>query len=339
VAREYPWEVCEVSSRVIHSLAISGLLTLELHSLNNEGAEGNYLQTRQVEIVNKSGQIESVNAISGDMLKHIQAEHLHDVAIQDGLPLCEACRRLDANRVLGDQEFLKGLPQGASDSAILDAVLKRCAMDDAEGILITSEVGGKKRAIPRKSVVEFGWVVGRPASTHTESYFHVKYAPEGRGKGSTDDPSNLGQNIFHRPASSGQYAVVLCVDLYRLGRNDITLRYALDAGERRRRAAALLKSILFTFVKPTGAHRNTQNPHILDFTGVVTLSKTSLPAPTISALNDEFAAEVKRIAASLNRLQAQSVDTLEFSSPAGFAELVAELVPACEPYEVQAYGE
>ena len=76
-----------------------------------------------------------------------------------------------------------------------------------------------------KVVCEFGWVVGRPESTVTASYFHAKYVPEGRGKGSGAG-ENLGQNIFHRPASSGQYAVVLNVDLYKIGRNDISLEYA-----------------------------------------------------------------------------------------------------------------
>ena len=51
----------------INSISISGLLTLNMHALNNEGSEGNYLQTRMVEIVDEKGIAHSVNAISGDM--------------------------------------------------------------------------------------------------------------------------------------------------------------------------------------------------------------------------------------------------------------------------------
>ena len=67
----------------IYSLSISARLTLDMHSLNNEGSEGNQLQTRMVDIVAADGRLYSVNAISGDMLKHIQAEHLYHIAQGD----------------------------------------------------------------------------------------------------------------------------------------------------------------------------------------------------------------------------------------------------------------
>jgi CRISPR-associated protein Cst2 len=35
----------------IRSLSLSGRLTLDMHSLNNEGGEGNQIQTRMVHIV------------------------------------------------------------------------------------------------------------------------------------------------------------------------------------------------------------------------------------------------------------------------------------------------
>lgn len=36
------------------SLSISGLITMELHALNNEGAEGNTMMTRMVDIMRVS---------------------------------------------------------------------------------------------------------------------------------------------------------------------------------------------------------------------------------------------------------------------------------------------
>lgn len=318
----------------VHSLAISGLVTLDLHSLNNEGAEGNYLQTRQVQVVDKQGNTHAVNAISGDMFKHIQAEHLYGLATETGLPLCTACARFDANRIVADTEFATGFNKDAADNEILTGAIRRCVLDDAEGILITSEIGGKKRAIARKSVLEFGWVVGRPEATRTESYFHVKYVPEGRGKGSGDETGagNVGQNIFHRPASSGQYAVVVNVDLFRLGRNDITLEYVLPAEERAKRAKAVLQSLLFTFLKPTGAHRNTQHPHVVDFQGRIAVSASTVPAPTASALNDNYEAEIDRIKAALDKMWPGAVTVEGFESLGGYAELVEKIVSQAEPY-------
>lgn len=312
----------------IRSLAISGLLTLNLHSLNNEGAEGNYMQTRQVQVVDKDGNLFDVNAISGDMFKHIQGEYLYYLAKEDGLPLCTGCEHLDANRIVVDKEFASQYPKDSADSDILSGALKRCILDDTQGILITSEIGEKKRAIGRKSVLEFGWVVGRPETTRTDSYFHVKYASEGRGKGSGEGTgsANTGQNIFHRPASSGQYAVNLNLDLYRVGYNDILMDYALAETERLQRIEALLKSVLFTFIQPKGAMRNTQNPHVVDFAGVITLSNSTFPAPMVSALNPSYHEEISRVADTFNILKDGSVSTITFTTLAEFAEALVKVI-------------
>jgi CRISPR-associated protein Cst2 len=309
------------------SLSISGLLTLELHALNNEGAEGNTMMTRMVDVIDQHGKKTTVNAVSGDMFKHIQVEHLLGDAKQNGLPLCKACEVLDANRICADESFMKSTvyTKETPDNVILHAVLNRCVIDDCAGILITGEIG-KKRSIARKSCIEFGWVVGVPERITTDSYFHAKYVPEGRGKGSGSG-ENLGQNIFHRPASSGQYAVVLNVDLYKVGRNDITLQYDVEDPARRKRMAALLRSVINTFVKPTGAHRNTQNPHVVDFQGVIATSSSTVPAPSVSALNPNYADEMKRIAVALNGLDTKNgLAVSTFDSLANFTERMAAII-------------
>src|SRR5690242_7225972 len=187
----------------IASLSIAARSTLDMHSLNNEGGEGNQIQTRMVDIVGGDGHMHNVNAISGDMLKHIQAQHFFELARDQRLPLCAGCARFDANRINADKAFAEALPK--SDPEALSALLRHCAMDDTAGILITAG----NRSLPRKSVVEFGWVVGIPALVETDSYFHVKYAERGKERREADaaardrEGANLGQAIFHRPASSG----------------------------------------------------------------------------------------------------------------------------------------
>jgi CRISPR-associated protein Cst2 len=320
---------------MIHCLSISGLLTLELHALNNEGAEGNTMMTRMVDIIDRHGRKHTVNAVSGDMFKHILVEHLLGEAGLHGLDLCKGCEVFDANRICSPREdFLRtqGWDAKTLDSVILRGVLRKCTIDDCAGILITGNIG-KDRSIARKSCVEFGWVVGRPDATTTDSYFHAKYVPEGRGKGAGEG-ENVGQNIFHRPASSGRYAVVVNVDLYKVGRNDITLEYDLEGGKsgelRRKRMASLLRSLIHTFVKPTGAHRNTQNPHVVDFEGAIATSVSSIPAPCVSALNadPDYRQEIERIAAALNSLDgdAEAVAIRRFDSLAQFAEQMAAIV-------------
>lgn len=311
------------STREIRSVSISGRVILDMHSLNNEGAEGNQLQTRMVHIVDGQGELAVVNAVSGDMLKHIQAEHFQAVAAEEGLALCAGCQRFDANRINADEDFLAGLGGIKDNEEILNRVIATCAMDDVEGILIT--VGN--RSTPRKSTVEFGWLVGLPEKTRTESYFHVKYDPQGRGEGSGgEEGANRGQNIFYRPASSGVYAMVANVELARVGFNDISRSYVIDQAERARRCAALLKSVAYSFIKPTGAHRNTQHPHLVAAEGVVAVSRATVPAPTASALADSYRDEVLGVAEQLNRLSSGVVTCHTFQSQTELARILADLV-------------
>jgi CRISPR-associated protein Cst2 len=309
----------------VRSIALSGRIALAMHSLNNEGTEGNQQLTRMINVVRPNGQLESVNGISGDMLKHILAEHLHRIAMARGLNLSEGARRFSANRIMVPEgEFDRWLQskegKSADPAAVVDKVLDVCTVTDALGILITA---GNK-SVPRKSIVEFGWVVGIPDEVRTGSYFHVKYDPA-RGE-SRGQEQQTGQAIFHRPASSGRYAVVAMIELDRVGFNDITRKYVPAAADRRERARALLESFVATFVEPAGAQRNTQNPHITAFDGVLALSRGRMPAPCISSLNEKFVDEVEGVAIALNRVAADTIEARRFGSPAEFANVMADVI-------------
>lgn len=313
----------------IASLSISARAILDMHSLNNEGGEGNQIQTRMVDIFGADERMHNVNAISGDMLKHIQAQHFFELARAQGLPLCAGCARFDANRINADSAWVGAM--SAKDPEALDALLRHCALDDVAGILMTA--GG--RSLPRKSVVEFGWVVGVPALVESNSYFHVKYAQRDQERRAADasarekEGSNLGQAIFHRPASSGVYAIICHLELGRIGYNDITQTYALSEDERHRRTTALLQSVTHTFLELNGAMRATQTPHLVDLKGVVTWSASgATPAPLLSPLMEDYQAETARVARALGGGAASAA----FDSLGAFAETmrarVDDTVPA-----------
>jgi len=317
----------------LYALAVSGLATLDLHSLNNEGGEGNQIATRMVNIIGADRQLHNVNAISGDMFKHIHAEHLHRLAVAAGLPLSEGARTFNANRINADDAFIAGL-DGKSDAEGLDSLLVTCAVSDMMGILVTA--GG--RSLPRKSVVEYGWTVGVPGSVESDTYFHVKYSAErskqARAAATTDQArkANLGQAIFYRPVSSGQYAIVVNLELARIGFNDITQTYAVNEDGRAARQKILLESLLYTFVEPSGAMRAAQNPHIVDFRGVVAISTDVVPAPALSALNPGFADELQRVAAALNTVRPGALTLRRFESMGQFAEVMCEIIRTCAPF-------
>lgn len=314
----------------LHNLAIAAKATLNLHSLNNEGGEGNQIQTRMVNIADKNGRLYNVNAISGDMLKHIQAEHLYHISRDQKLPLCAACNIFDANRMSADPDFQSWIRAEKPTAVQVVNRLLTCTLDDIEGNLVTQG----NLSVPRKSVVEFGWAVGIPDTVNTEQYFHVKYDPDRREipTEKNDRSGNLGQAIFHRPANSGQYAIVCSVEAHRIGYNDITQTYAIDADARRARLTALLESLLYTFIQPAGAMRNTQNPHIVDVTGMVSVSNGPAPSPLLSPLNPNFVQETEDIAAALNQIHANRVQTLHFNSLAELATQLQRLITEAEPY-------
>ncbi|NJP07451.1 MAG: DevR family CRISPR-associated autoregulator [Chloroflexaceae bacterium] len=310
----------------IYSLSLAAQATLDMHSLNNEGGEGNQIQTRMVNIVDHEGNMHYVNAISGDMLKHIQSEHFFRLAREHNLPLCAGCQQFDANRINADAQYQESI-NGKTDVEALDMLLERCALDDIAGILVTA----KGRSLPRKSVIEFGWVLGLPetAAATNQSFFHVKYARDrsdaeregarsqrAQKSGDTDEKTggtNLQQAIFHRPASSSIYAIVCNIELSRVGYNDIRQRYALDEQQRHRRCRVLLESVLHTFVQMNGAMRSTQLPHLVALKGVLTYTTAVLPAPLISPLQPDYREQMQALASRLGDgtgVTASSFETL-----------------------------
>ena len=303
----------------VYALSISGRLTLEMHSLNNEGGEGNQIMTRTVAIVTPDGEVHKVNAISGDMFKHIQAEHYYLLAREGNLPLCRGCQVFDAARILADKEFVNNLPD--KDEEAIDRLLSYCALDDTEGTLIARGA----RSIPRKSIAEFAWVVGIPDRVRTESYFHVRYARERGSEEATEQP------IFHRPASSGVYASVATFEIARIGFNDVSQTYAIDEAERQRRYETFLKSVMYTYIEPNGAMRGTQNPHIHAFEGVITVSYGVMPAPTISPLTDGYTDQVARIARNLDP-DGAILEVKPFQDMAEFTALMQEILQTTRPY-------
>lgn len=334
-------------SNPIYSLSLAINATLDMHNLNNEGSEGNQLQTRMVDVVGADGELYTVNAISGDMLKHIQAEYFYNLARERSLPLCAGCQLFNPNRINADQGFLaRSKEQKWTDAQTLDELLRICALDDVAGILITE--GG--RSIPRKSVAEFGWAVGIPDATregHNQSFFHVKYAPE-RSEGQreaeatrrvqrretdSDERSggaNLQQAIFHRPANSGKYAVVCHLEFARIGYNDITHTYAISPEERKQRGAALLESVLHMFIQLNGAMRSAQLPHLVALEGALAYSTRMLPAPLISPLTADYASQMAQIGQRLGG--GEGVTVRQFDSLGGLAEQLGALIAEAEPY-------
>lgn len=323
-------------SKRIASISISGEITLNMHSLNNEGGEGNQIMTRQLTIVDKDGIEHTVNGISGDMFKHIHAGHLVNYCIENGLELSTYSKSLNPNRI-SSAELLKYITDNKKKNekagVVIDALINSCSVCDTHGILITDKVGDNKDSsnTPRKSVIEFGWTIGIPDKNNTETYLHTKIVNSSTGvKGGS---SNEGQNIFHRPANHGVYAFVCNIDTYRIGFNDIDRNYAIDDNKRKARYKAVLQSLLSSFLNPQGAMTSSQKPHITDFKGVVAYSEKLTPAPTISAINPDYKEEIKTITENLNKIEPESITETEFNGLGELSAIFTDLMQD-EPYKL-----
>ena len=130
----------------INSISISGRITLNMHSLNNEGNEGNQVLTRQATIVDQNGKPATVTAVSGDMLKHIMCEHFWNIATEEKLALSKTSKTFKAYRIIADD--IEG-KKADSQTDITYDIIKTSSLCDIAGAMLT-ELGN----FSRKSVAD-----------------------------------------------------------------------------------------------------------------------------------------------------------------------------------------
>lgn len=322
------------TTKPISSISVCGEITLNLHSLNNEGGEGNQIMTRQLTVVDANREKHSVTGISGDLFKHIHAAHMQNYCVENKISLSEYSKLLNPNRISAEELKDEAGKATNSQADVVKAMIKKCAICDAHGVLITDKVGENKSSTnsPRKSVIEFAWTVGIPGKNDTEMYVHTKLVADAGSKGSAT-ASNEGQNIFHRPANYGVYAFICNIDTYRIGLNDINRVYSIADDERTKRYKAIVFSLLNSLLNPKGAMTSSQKPHITDFKGVVAVSHNMIPAPTISAINDNYISEINKIAKNLNTIMPESIEVSEFDGFGKLTEIFADLLRS-QPYKI-----
>lgn len=330
----------DLNGRLPTGVSIAARMTLSAHALNNEGSRNNATIPRQINVVH-GDDIVQANAVSGDILKHAFVSYIRAVALDaeqtgdllaSALPLCVPCRNQDPNRLNSDSEFQVIARSKEAAERVLDEVVRRCVIDDVAGLLVTQ---GNRNA-PRTSTVQFDWELGIPERVRTGRYVHLKLVPGDQEDQPTDgDGSNLGQNLFTKPASSGMYAFLALCDLSRIGWNDLTQQYVVPEQVRLARGQAALEALYLTVAAPDGAQRNTQFPHFQGATGAVGLSISSFPPTLYSPLEDDFVTQMARIAAAFNRLD-RDLFVLPFTDVGELGEILAEISSFLSPAAVTA---
>jgi CRISPR-associated protein Cst2 len=330
-------------------LALVGRLTLNMASLNNEGTEGNAIQPRTATVV-EDGKLYTVPTISGDMLKYWHAKHLSEIAQDRDLPLCKNVKRRspDPNRLKGelaDLDWIRDKIEAASDwsgslsdedtrhleKELYRLVASECVVTDAHGLLIT-EVSPESEdedgfnasvAVQRTGRVQVGYMVGRPKTNATKHHIHAKYTKHRTGIRSRESSSGEGQNLFTRPATSAEYAIVATVDLHGIGFNDEANRHEVEGDDLRARRKASVDALSQTLMNQPGANSSQQFPHVMGFEGAIVTSESNCPAPTVSAMREGYRDTLDSLVKTSNQMSGDG--SVEMAPIESLEETVEEL--------------
>lgn len=311
----------------VKNLTLVGRLSLNLASLNNEGTEGNATQPRTATIVD-NGELYTVPVISGDMLKYWHVKHLCAIAQDRELSLSEnnARRNPNPNRLKAELAnyawVINKIPEAKEwnkddvnkdllEQTLYGLVASECAVTDAHGLLITEVAPQDEKgngvfsasvAVARTSRIQTGFMTGIPRKNATGHYFHAKYVSKRTGIKSRESTSGEGQNIFTRPATSADFAVVVNVDLAGLGFNDAANKYEIDEEEQKKRKKAVLDALSYTLMNQPGANSSQQFPHIMGFEGAITTSTNRNPAPSASPIKEDYLETLDKLVNNINSM-------------------------------------
>jgi CRISPR-associated protein Cst2 len=294
-------------NEAIYEIGLVGRIRIDAHSLNNEGTVGNVTEPRTIVLANG----EKTDGISGEMLKHIHAEALWQLARDKKAQLCSACQILSPMKADAN-ELIKKMKEA---KPALNEALK-CAICDIHGFLV------QKPTFNRKSTVEFGWALALPNNFYRDIHVHTRIAAGEKGREKGEEAGVSEQMIYNRPTRSGVYAFVSVFQPWRIGLNEIDYTYAIDDKARKERYELVLDAYRAMMTRLEGAMTTTRLPHFGDFEGVIAKTENALPVPVISPLTDNYTQQMETIAGTQNIQEfnsfasmLQEIDKLKAATP------------------------
>lgn len=298
-------------NEIIYEIGFAGRIRIDAHSLNNEGTVGNVTEPRTIVLANG----EKTDGISGEMLKHIHAEVLWQLAKDKNIKLCPACEKLSPMKADANENIRKMKAELALKEAL------QCTMCDIHGFLV------QKPTINRKSTVEFGWALALPNKFYRDIHVHTRVAAGEKVREKGEEAEVSEQMIYNRPTRSGTYAFISLFQPWRIGLNEIDYTYTIDDEARKERYELVLDAYKAMMSRLEGAMTTTRLPHFEDFEGLIVKTKNATPVPIISPLADGYAQQIEAI------VSAQNIQ--KFNSFASMMEEVDKLKTAL-PYKLGA---
>lgn len=293
-------------NEIVYEIGLVGRIRIDAHSLNNEGTVGNVTEPRTIVLANG----EKTDGISGEMLKHIHAEALWQLAKDRKTPLCTACDKLSPMKAEANQK----LNDMSVELALSEAL--QCSICDAHGFLV------QKPTINRKSTVEFGWAIALPNKFYRDIHVHTRVASGEKKRKSSEEGGVSEQMIYNRPTRSGTYAFISVFQPWRIGLNEIDYTYAIDDKTRKDRYELVLDAYKAMMTRLEGAMTTTRLPHFENIEGLLVKTKNAMPVPVMSPLSDGYAQQIEAIAGTQNiqkydsfATMLQEIDKLKTAAP------------------------
>ncbi len=245
-------------------------VVFNVHSLNTEGAVGNYNPLVRVFVTGRNKdtwEVVETYAISGNMLKHWHARIISEIAKAKNLkslPLCEDCIR---------GVFYRTRLRVESESDMIS----KCVLDDLHGFLCT------ETQVRRESLIKLSFAVPvEERIFNICSVTHNRVVVDESGKISKE-----GMMPFKNEYASGIYAFAIAMDLKYVG---IPLanpnKNVINNSDRKDRAKIALEALGSLLQGEIGAKQARAFPIAKPLQALVIISKYPIPAPTHAYYKD-----------------------------------------------------
>jgi len=290
---------------MVFEVGILARLTIDAHSLSNEGAVGNVTEPRTVLLADGT----PTDGISGEMLKHMHVRAFWNRATKE--QLCQPCSRLSPMKASESPKVSEVIKEYAAKSKprnrgtsqrknvakeeriesfnrILTEALQ-CAICDTHGFLIEDV------ALSRKSALEFGWALAVPKKMFRDIHTHSRVA-SGEKAQVPGEEQVAEQMVYHRPTRSGVYGFITLYQPWRIGLNEIRYEYVIEEEERLQRHGMVVDAYGDMLGRLEGAMTTTRLPHQAECAGVILTSTQRRPVALVSPLLEDYATRASEIA-------------------------------------------
>ncbi len=237
-------------------------LLINVHDLNNELTAGNVNEIRQIDLVTEGGEVKTLPAVSGRMMKHWHYEYFRTEAMAKGLKLSESVK-------IGEPVWPADKDKSGDYVQWTDPAkaIKECAASDVHGFLLATKKGeGEETGGRRTSCVQLSWLLpvlyeGGADSYGLKQVIHSRVAKDPEAQVRSGKESWNIQMPYNKYYASDLYGFVAFLDAGRVGCNEKG-ELLIDGDEQKKRIRIAINAFLPLLSGRFGASQSHALPHV-----------------------------------------------------------------------------